>query len=130
MHASPLIEFDIRSRTRWLAEELGASLNMPLDMQALVDRLQVETRQTPPAADHLSWFALERLAALTGMRALRLESPEQSVAGASLVWVSPALSPDPEQAKVLADLPLVVCSAEWRELLNAQRSTISKRPAP
>jgi hypothetical protein len=128
MHSHPTAEFDILSRTRWLAEALASQSN--LDLSSLVEEIRQETAQTAPEPDEMSWFAMERLAQKTGLRAARFERPGQSIAGASLVWVARNIQANPEDAKILAGASLVLATDDWTGLIQQARAKPTRRPSP
>lgn len=128
MHSHPLAEFDILSRTRWLAEALASQSN--LDLTALVEEICQETAQSAPEPDEMSWFAMQRLSQKSGLRAIRFERPGQSIAGASLVWVARNIQANLEDAKILASATLVLATDDWTSLIQQARTTPSRRVSP
>ena len=128
MHSHPLAEFDILSRTRWLAEALATQSN--LDLGTLVQDIRQDAAQAAPEPDEISWFAMERLAQKSGLRAIRFERPGQSIAGASLVWVARNIQANPEDAKILASASLVLATDDWSSLIQQARAKPPRRPSP
>ena len=130
-YSASALEFDIRARTRWFAEVLAAQSNVSIDMAKIVGDVRGESSQAAPPADLLSWFALERLSQKTGFCAIRMEDSGQSIAGASLVWVSPNIVPNSNDAAALSRAELVVCSDEWESLIReAKIQSARPRRAP
>ena len=128
MHSHPLAEFDILSRTRWLAEALASESN--LDLTALVEDIRQDANQTAPEPDEVSWFAMQRLSQKSGLRAMRFERPGQSIAGVSLVWVARSIQANPEDAKILARATLVLATDDWKSLIQQAREKPSRRAFP
>lgn len=131
MFSSTELEFDIRSRCKWLAQALASQSNLSIDMDKIVEKTSQEFSQAAPGPDQMTWFAMERLALATGLRAVKMEHPGQPIAGASLVWVAPRISPNQEDAKALAGAALTVCSPEWLPLINTHKhDAAAKRRGP
>jgi hypothetical protein len=130
MLSSAAAEFDIQSRVRWLAHALASTTNAPVDFEKIVAGFEKELSQTPPSADQLSWFALERLSNRTGLRALKLEYPGQSITGASLIWVSPAITPNEQDAASLGGAAIVVAAPEWGKLIQEAKAGRSRPRFP
>lgn len=127
MLSSTQLEFDIRSRCRWLAEALVSESNLGIDIDKIIEKVREESAQVMPAPDQMTWFAMERLAASTGLRAVKMERPGQAVTGASLVWVSPHISPNPEDARALAGAALAICNPDWLPLIQAHKQEVGAR---
>lgn len=119
MQTHPSAEFDILSRARWMAEALASGTN--LDMTALLDSIRSECTQVAPEPDEMSWFAMERLAQKSGLRAVRFERPGQSIAGASLVWVAKNIEANADDAKILSGAALVIAGSEWNAFIQQAR---------
>lgn len=120
MQSHPSAEFDVLSRARWMAEALASQSN--LDMERVVREIRSEAAAVAPEPDEVSWFAMQRLAQKSGLRAVRFERSGQSVAGASLVWVDGAVEPNAEDAKILAGAALVLASGDWNGLIQQARA--------
>lgn len=130
MLSSPGLEFDILSRCRWLAEAMVSENNLGIDIDKVADQARQDIAQVMPAPDQITWFAMERLANKTGLRAVKMEHPGQPVGGASLVWVSPRITPNQMDAKELAGVALAICNPEWLPLINACKLESSARRKP
>ncbi len=118
----PQAEFDIRLRQRWFAEALAAQSNLSIDPKLLTSE---DLSDVAPPVDDVSWFALQRLAKHVGLTAVRFEREGDATAGASLVWVSPSVTPNENDAKEIARFSLlVVASDEWTPYLNKARADI------
>lgn len=129
MFNSPQAEFDIRSRTRWLAEALAASSNLPIDFPTVIGQIQAEAASVPPEADHLTYFALERLSQKVGLPLAKFERPGQTIVPASLVWVAPNIQANDADARELAKAALVVAGPDWTGLIQQARQK-PRRPSP
>lgn len=120
MQTHPSAEFDILSRARWMAEALASGTN--LDMAALLDSILSEATQVAPEPDEMSWFAMQRLAQKSGLRAVRFEQSGQSVAGASLIWVSKSVEANADDAKILSGAALVIAGDEWNSFIQKAKA--------
>lgn len=129
MFNSPQAEFDIRARTRWLAEALAASSNLPIDFPAVLGQIQAEATSLPPEVDQLTYFALERLSQKVGLPVAKFERPGQTVVPASLVWVAPNIQANADDARELAKAAFVVASPDWSSLIQ-QAQQKPRRPGP
>lgn len=129
MHSSATLEYDIRTRTRTLAEALASQSNLPIDYESLLSGIDAEIAEVDPLPDQLTWFAIERLASKTGLAAVKFETPGQSVRPASLLWVAPNISPNEADAREMSKASLVVASDGWKDLIR-QANNKPRRPGP
>lgn len=125
---APGLEFDIRSRATWLAQALVAQGNLPIDLDSVVKDFASQAAELAPQPDQVTWFAIERLAARTGLNAIKFEKPGQEVCPRCLVLVSNRIEPNLEDAKRLAAAALVVALPEWDPLIQQAKARPARKP--
>ena len=116
MLSHPALEFEILTRARWLATQL-ANVGMDINTDRFIQQIDEQISGEQPNPDTSTWFAMERVAGNTGLKAVKLISPGQNVEGADMVWVSEHIEPNHEDATALAGVPLVVANDAWQQAI-------------
>lgn len=128
MLTHPHAEFDIKARARWLTQLAAVATNQ--NFNQILDNIDREMIEEKPAPDNATWFAMERVARDTGLKAVRFIQPGQDLAGADLAWVSPFIAPSENDAKRLAGVKVVVANEAWLEAIAKAAPARKRKSTP